>query len=273
MFLFVAALLRRSNVYYNNRVVSEETNTFKKLNMSTGVPEENAYSNTLCFYLDYESSVTLTLNGNEYVNPLFYCPKDAEDVKFEPDDAEIYYTPLFELSASQYNSMFKYVNSIYITTKKATFTTPSSEFTFGGSDPQYYDLVVLPLPSWSAEYSASHNIVAAQTSSYIFVVDDDKNSISMTIKPGSSSSYTIKNGISGRCSIEFPQDGPYAYTGVCSDEGISKSMIIAISAGAASGFVLICVSVFCVYWFLIRDNKKDDSGNDKKDSEKKEVQV
>lgn len=41
---------------------------FKKLNLTTGVPEGDLvyWNDILCFYLDYKSSVTLTMNGKKY---------------------------------------------------------------------------------------------------------------------------------------------------------------------------------------------------------------
>lgn len=267
MLSLVIALLSRLNVSRLNvsrlnasnvkRGVSDFslTTTFTKLDLSTGIPIEDslyvAAGLVACYWLDYDASITLTMNGTEYKNPLFYCPKNTSDIKFEPEDAEIYYAAMFDLSSLSVYT--EYIESMYISTKASSFKTPQNEVVNGAL---YYDLILVPIPSYTValEYSSGDfQYLYSEDGGYAITMGSSKNSATVTFGVKTSSDYTIKNEISGRYKIDLPADGPYAYVGVSASSSGSGSSSTGVIVGVVIAVVVVVGIVgFCVYWFIIR---------------------
>lgn len=128
MTLLVIAFFHEINNSRNKRSGSDDsaTNIFRKLDLTTGVPAENYVSDfsMSCFYLDYELNVTLSMKGKKYKNPIFYCPGNTTNIEFEPKNASIYYTEIFELpSFIGYDKL----KSIYIATEDSSLNVPKKQ--------------------------------------------------------------------------------------------------------------------------------------------------
>ena len=144
MLQLLVLLFHRINISRHMRYTSkwDTTNDFQLLNMTSGLPQnyEVPQDYGLCFYLDHKSSITLTMDGKKYKNPIFYCPGNASEIKFKPENAEIYYTEIFKLDWP-----YTLFNSLYIITKDSSIEGPKNEIT------EYYysyyaDLIVSPIP-------------------------------------------------------------------------------------------------------------------------------
>ena len=252
MLQLLVLLFHRINISRHMRETGswDDTNEFQLLNMTSGLPENYQIPNhsPLCFYLDYESSITLTMDGNTYKNPIFYCPDSASDIKFEPVNAEIYYLRIFDLEWSN-----SWLNSIYITTKDSSIKSPNSKVTSPFNESYYAEIIVTPIPNvtHTASVSGEECWVNDYWNSCSYIVGIKKNSCEVTVKVNPSD-YTIKRKIAKRYSISLPTEGPYAFTGNGLSNGLSTGGIVGIVIAV---LVVVVVVGFCIFWFVIKGRK------------------
>lgn len=248
MFSLVIAFFHKINNSRRKRSESDDsaTNEFRKLNLTTGVPEFNYVTDLSmsCFYLDYESSVTLSMNGKKYKNPILYCPGNTTDIKFEPENSSVYYTEIFELpSFIGYDKL----KSIYIATKDGSLKVPKNKLFLGAEVFKFYaDVVLTPIPNLSYTCAGSSCGRHVLFGSYLIAANYEKNSDIITIKVETSNNYTIKRNISKRYSISIPEQGPFVFA----EGGLPAGAIAGI---VVSVVVVVSITGVCIFYFW---NKK-----------------
>ena len=128
--------------------------------MTSGLPQnyEVPQDYGLCFYLDHKSSITLTMSGKKYKNPIFYCPGNASDIKFEPSNTVIYYTKIFDL--------YRELESLssYITTKDISIKVPN--VIVSSTIKYYYSMIIAPIPSLTFTCSGNINCSCEHSVNY-----------------------------------------------------------------------------------------------------------
>ena len=286
MLLTAVALLSRFNA---SRIGAggtsyKVTTSYQKCGTSFFMESDVNWSDSglgTCYYLDYSSSVTLTVDGSEYTNPIFFCPGGASEIKFEPDDG-IYCAEFDLTSVVTPNLLCETYTSIYVTTESTSFETPVTSKQACDELLLYYDLVLAPLPSGTISYGDSlteevmyglYNILALSST--------EKESSTVTVSVNSGANYTIKRSINKRYSINIPFIGPYVFNGESSgssgssesgessassasseSSGSSKSSKSGLSVGAVSGIAVVAVAVVGAavgvsVYFILKNRKKD----------------
>lgn len=256
--LMIALFHEINGSNYKRRVSEPYVNRFYKLNMTTGLPEYCFHGSCIyyCYYLDFKSSVTLTMDGKTYKDPIFYCPYDASDIKFEPEDAEIYYTQTFDLSI---DNGFESITSIYVATQNTTFVSPNEKI-LTELGYLYMDLVLAPIPglTYTSSNVECEPMEKQDSCTHLVCMSFAKNYGKVTVGGSSSSNYTINRTISKRYSISFPSQGPYAFSGSDSTSGITTGAIAGIVIAA---LVVVCAAVFGIYYFLKTRHNQKANGN------------
>ena len=257
MLLTAVALLSRFNA---SRVSAdggpyEITNDYQECGTSFFMKNIEDWSDDseldTCYYLDYSSSITLTVDGSKYKNPIFFCPNGASEIKFQPDDG-IYCTEfsLYYIANSDPNC--EVYNSIYITTESSSIKTPvsTSECELG-----YFDLILAPVPSGTIAHSGT---VGDDGSYYVTNIltlyDSSEETSTVTVTKSSSTSYTIKNSINQRYSISIPSTGPYVFNG---KSGLSIGAIVGIAVVAV---VVVGAAVGVSLYFILKNRNKGKDG-------------
>ena len=205
---------------------------------------------TDCFYLDYSSSVTLSVGKSKYKNPIFFCPGGATSIKFEPDSG-IYCTKFLLYDVINSNSDCKGYRSLYVTTQATSFKTPVSKAK-SKSCSEYFDLILVPVESGTIALSGTvtEEIINGYESNKILAVyDTTKESSTVTVTVGSGG-YTIKRSINQRYSISIPEEGPYVFNG---KNGLSIGVIVGIAVVAV---VVVGAAVGVSVYFIIRKRNK-----------------
>ena len=123
---------------------------------------------------------------------MFYCPRSASDIKFEPSNTVIYYTKIFDL----YDYYWNIFDHMYIVTKDSSIKTSKIEiydYRYG----QYYfyiDLIVYPIPDLTYTVSCEKCSSFDETNSYSIPTSENMSSCTVDIKVNSSD-YTVKRKI------------------------------------------------------------------------------
>ena len=262
MLLTAVALLSRFNA---SRVSADEnytiTTDYQKCGTSFFTDDidywsEQTYVDT-CYYLDYSSSITLTVDNYKYTNPIFFCPSGARKIKFEPDD-EIYCAEfnLFNIVGS--DPTCEIYNSIYITTETTSIRTPVSanECQIG-----YVDLILAPVPSGTITIDGDCQTDSYYESDNILVLyDDSAETSTVTVTVSSSTSYTIKRSMDQRYSISIPYEGPYVFNGENGVVALSKLSVGAIAGIAVGAVVVVGAAVGVSVYFISKNLKKCKDG-------------
>ena len=201
----------------------------------------------ICYYLDYSSNITLTVDRSKYKNPIFFCPNGASKIKFEPDD-EIYCAEfsLYYLTNSDPNC--EVYNSIYITTESTSFKTPVSA---SECEEGYVDLILAPVPSGTISCTGNCYTDSEYESDNILAIFDflaETSTVTVTVSSGAN--YTIKKSMNQRYSISLPEEGPYVFNG---KSGLSIGAIVGIAVGAV---VVVGAAVGVSVYFIIRKRNK-----------------
>lgn len=123
---------------------------YHMLNLTAGVPEN--HQSSYCYYLDYEGSLNLTLDGEKYSNPIIYCPYTSSDIIFEPDTLEVGYSHIMNLTAYVTCSSSLYILNTSFATKAPVHALTGS-ISFIQSQAKYGDVFVIPASSFSVVVS------------------------------------------------------------------------------------------------------------------------
>ena len=211
-----------------------------------------------CFYLDYGSSITLTVDGSKYKNPIFFCPNGASNIKFEPDDGIYCAGFIFAAIISELSSC-NGLNRIYVITESTNFKTPVAKAKCDGTI-EYYDLVLAPVPAGAIALSGTAEAMSHyESESMFYILDSTKQSSTASVTVSSGANYTIKRSMNKRYSISIPSTGPYVFNG---KSGLSIGVIVGIAVGA----VVVVGAVVGVSVYFISKNRKKDKGDESSSS-------
>ena len=216
---------------------------------------------TDCFYLDYSSSVTLTVGKSKYKNPIFFCPGGATSIKFEPDSG-IYCTKFSLYEVINSNGDCKGYRSLYVATQATSFKTPVSKAK-SSSCSEYFDLILAPIESGTIALSGTvtEEIINGYESNKILAVyDTTKESSTVTVTVSSGASHTILKSIDKRYSISLPEEGPYVFNG---KNGLSIGVIVGIAVVAV---VVVGAAVGVSVYFILKNRKKKGKGDESSSS-------
>ena len=206
-----------------------------------------------CYYLDYSSSITLTVDNYVYTNPIFFCPSGASKIKFKPDN-EIYCAEFSLSTVVLEQGSCEIFKSIYVTTQSTSIKTPvyTSE-----CEDAYFDLVLAPVPSGTIAINGNATNLYEDDIISILYDEEGAETSTVTVTVSSSTSYTIKNPMKQRYSISIPEEGPYVFNGengVVAKSGLSVGAIAGIAVGAV---VVVGAAVGVSVYFIIRNRNKE----------------
>lgn len=221
---------------------------------TNGLP--SSYYNATCMFLDYEGSVTLTIDGKKFKDPLFYCPLTTSIVSFKPSTTTIRYTRLFEYSPGEGFSMYK---STYISTRGFKVKTPVEKVDISNrkvndntipTDP-YAEFIIFPVDGAKVFVSPNpyvHNEFdeMSYNSTYITITSETKDYFTIKGDVTTTTSNVIRS-ISGRYSLNFPSSGSYVLA--ADSEGLSTGAIVGIVIAV---IIVILVIVFLMLWCVFR---------------------